>query len=305
MSSNLHQYFQISNVQSGFIYDPDNRVAFFGTTDPSDVFITKKLNTSLFYRASADTSRWTPPAPPPPTKYTPELLKSNLQKAIRRKHTDIAVSTLAAMLALSQVDVFRRLPIIYVEDVCLMSSFPIVVWLMMADKEYTLKRVDVFILLNIVVSLCETDRVFVDSDTMPEYTGKPESCANAAVRALYYRAKYGGMKGDMAMLRRAIQYYHSNPGEIVETKWAVSVRIRHVVEILPESIDFHPFPKMLWEISKQTRLSQDLIKKTIWFAQSGVNVRKPETNESSVVAQESAAWSKIHAALTEYRQTFQ
>ena len=58
------------------------------------------------------------------------------------------------------MELLRRLPIIYIEDVCLQDSYPIVVWLMMADKDYTLCKTDIDILLNIVNSLCNCKEYF-------------------------------------------------------------------------------------------------------------------------------------------------
>ena len=206
------------------------------------------------------------------------------------------------MLAISTTETLRRLPIICIEDVCLMSSFPILVWLMMCDKEYELKRVDVFIVINIVISLCETDEVFIDREDRAEYLGgHNELRSSSEVLALYYRSKYGGMKGDMAMLRRAIQYYYFEGGKILETKWTDRVRFSHKVHIMPESADFHPYPNLLWDISKKTAIQKDLIKMSIWFAESGMNVRKPETIRRSDEAKNAAIWPIIKVELDDWR----
>ena len=303
--SNLHDYFSISYSSKDkkcFIYDPDNRSAFFEySPKQEDIFITKKLQVSLFYRPSFDNTPWNPSIKP---EHEIPLLKSNIQKAIRRKQTDIAVATLISMLTVSPTEILRRLPVIFIEDVCLMSSFQIVVWFMMCDKEYIIKKVDVFILVNIIISLCETDEVFTDNDNIKEYVGDCKELyrSDDSILALYYRSKYGGMKGDMAMLRRAIHYYHLEGGKVVETKWVSSIQFAHKVIIIPEAIDFHPYPNLLWDISKKTHLNKDLVKKSIWFAESGVNVRKPETRLFSDNEHKSPNWTKIKIVLDEWRQ---
>ena len=43
------------------------------------------------------------------------------------------------------------------------------------------------------------------------------------------------------------------------------------------SIYFHPYPKLLKDINKSTYIQSDLVKKTIWLAELGVNYRKPHT----------------------------
>jgi hypothetical protein len=298
--SNLHTYFNISissKEKRCFIYDPDNRSAFFAyKSEPTDVFIAKKLQVCLFYRPSSDEAQWTPS--PNRINHDMPLLKSNLQKAIRRKRTDIAVPTLIAMLAISPIEVFRRLSVIFIEDVCLMSSISIVVWLMMCDTDYILKKVDVFLLVNIVMSLCETDEYFADSDDIKEYAGgHREICEqDDAILAVYYRSKYGGLKGDMAMLRRAITYYLKG-GKIVEPRWTQTVRFSNKVLIMPEAIDFHPYPNLLWNITKVIKVPRDVVKMTIWNVESGLNVRKPETILRAKCARDTNEWLKIRPEL--------
>lgn len=302
--SNLHTYFNISvssKEKRCFVYDPDNRSASFVCSPLStDVFIAKKLQVSLYYRPSSDDTQWTATFKP---EHDMPLLKSNIQKAIRRKQTDIAVSTLMAMLAISPIEVFRRLTIIFIEDVCLMSSVSIVVWLMMCDSDYILKNIDVFLLINIVISLCETDEYFADDNDIIEYTGghREISMQHDAILAIYYRSKYGGMKGDMAMLRRSITHYLEG-GKIIETKWSNTVRFSHKVDIIPEAIDFHPYPNLLWDINKVTKVQRDVIKMSVWNAESGVNVRKTETLLRSACARETEVWQNIKPVLDDWRR---
>jgi hypothetical protein len=307
--SKLHEFFDVSynsNTKRCFIYDPDNRRAFFDySPGNTDVFVIKKSSVSLFYRPSTiqsnegfvgiDTTLDVP------------LLKSNLQKAIRRRCKMIAVSTTLALISKSPTELFRRLPIIYIEDVCLMTSFPIVVWFMMADKEYVIKKLDVFILLNIIISLCCTDEVYDDPSTLAEEPSiLTEECQediydkNDAILALTIRSKYGGMKGDMEMLKKAIDHYKRGR-IIVETEWLDKIVYNHNVEVLPEAIDFHPYPKLLQDINKSTYIQSDLVKKTIWLAESGVNYRKPYTLILSDNAKKSSVWPKIKRELDEWR----
>lgn len=303
--SKLHEFFDVSYTSKDkrcFIYDPDNRLAFFDySPEKTDIFVIKKSSVSLFYRpsttanneefAGVDTSLDVP------------LLKSNLQKAIRRKDKRTAVSSMLALLSKSPTELFRRLPIIYIEDVCLMTSFPIVVWFMIADKEYVIKKLDVFILVNIIISLCDTDEVYDDPsiDVLEECQEDIYDIENNdAILALIIRSKYGGMKGDMVMLKEAIDHYKRG-GIIVETEWLDEIRYEHTVDILPEAIDFHPYPQMLRDINKATYIQSDLVKKTIWLAESGVNYRKPHTIILSDNAKKTSVWPKIKRTLDEWR----
>jgi len=307
--SKLHEFFDVSynsNDKRCFIYDPDNRRAFFDySPEKTDVFVIKKSSVSLFYRPSTiennegfvfDNK----------TNIDVPLLKSNLQKAIRRKDKKTAISTMITLLSKSSTELFRRLPIIYIEDVCLMTSFPIVIWFMIADKEYIIKKLDVFILANIIISLCDTDEVYDDPSfdiTTEEEDlfgiNKPNE-NDDAILALKIRSKYGGMKGDITLLKEAIVHYKRGR-IIVDTEWSDKIVYSHNVEVLPEAIDYHPYPQMLRDINKATHIQCELVKKTIWLAESGVNYRKPHTIILSDNAKKSSVWPKIKKALDEWR----
>ena len=132
----LDNYFKIipkydERNKKCFIYDPLNCKAFFDTKpEPTDKYITLKIGIRLFYRE--------PPAdlditiPTIKCDYGVPLIKSNLQKAIRRRDNSIAIQSTLALIQKDPMELLRRLPIIYIEDVCLMDSYSIVVWLMMA-----------------------------------------------------------------------------------------------------------------------------------------------------------------------------
>jgi hypothetical protein len=303
--SKLHEFFDVSYTSKDkrcFIYDPDNRRAFFDySPEKTDIFVIKKSSVSLFYRPSTTANNEKFAGVDTPLDIP--LLKSNLQKAIRRKDKRTAVSSMLALLSKSPTELFRRLPIIYIEDVCLMTSFPIVVWFMIADKEYVIKKLDVFILVNIIISLCDTDEVYDDPsidilEKCQEDIYDIEN--NDAILALIIRSKYGGMKGDMVMLKEAIDHYKRGR-IIVETEWLDEIRYEHKVEVLPEAIDFHPYPQILRDINKATHIQCELVKKTIWLAESGVNYRKPHTIILSDNAKKSSVWPKIKKALDEWR----
>jgi hypothetical protein len=108
--------------------------------------------------------------------------------------------------------------------------------------------------------------------------------------SLHYRTMYGGMKGDMIMLKNAIEYY--------KTEQVYSIITPHIdlpqeVELLMEAIDFHPLPPLLSALHKKTGLEKSLIKEMIWYAESGVNVRKQETLDQSEEYQEKEEWGLI------------
>jgi hypothetical protein len=290
-----------------FIYDPQQQRAFF-TTKPfdTDVFVFVKCKVKLYYRRPI--LIYPIVFPIMERKYESPMLKSNLQKAVRRKEIGVAISTSLAMLQQYPLDFLRRLVIIGIEDVCLMNSYSIPVWLMMAANDYTINCADIHILLQIVGSMCQCDCVFdIDSqDLTNELAFTHEELQNQtefnALLSLYYRSEYGGMKGDMQLLKTAIDYYSKNPSEIQTTIFPVEYSVEDTnISILPETIDFHPFPFMLTVISKITKLETDEIRQLIWTTESCVNKRKHCTIEKSECFKEKKEWKKIKGCLEDLR----
>lgn len=312
---NLHSFFKITppsepKHKKCFIYDPENKTAGFDYQPlDTDTFIVAKSSIKLYYR-------------PPPTSIDIQaplhseaspsinvpLLKSNLQKAVRRCHNSIAIQSAIQLIHLDITQFLRRLPIIYIEDVCLMDSFPMVIWLMMADKQYTITPIDIDILLHCVNGLCHC-RKAIECRTDPVTTNySHEDLENLHIHtellSLYYRAQYGGMGGDMRMLENAIEYYMQNPDSIEKTQYGIInyEELRNMdIEILVEAIDFHPFPHMLSMLEKKTGLDKLVIKEYIWVSESGYNIRKSETMQKSQRYMAREEWRVINVHLDSVR----
>ena len=312
MQTKLDKFFEIKiqhkqNNKKCFIYDPENYKAFFESTPgPYDAYLTTKIGIKLYYRRPSYNKHIL--LPKIYCKANIPLLKSNLQKAVRRCQTDIAIKSALAIIQRDPLELLRRLPIIYIEDVCLMDSYPIVVWLMMAEKEHPLDSNDIDILLNIVKTLCETQTYYDDS---MDYTKEFELTHNNlqdlenkdSTLAVYYRSQYGGMKGDMKMLRNSVYYYSERPSEIEKTIYDCInyAELGGNLEIMPEAIDFHPFPQMIKTLVKQTNLDNNDIKECIWFVESGVNIRKSYTIDNSRKYTQKELWKIIKSKLWRVR----
>jgi hypothetical protein len=271
--------------------------------EDGDTFVVKRTGVSLYLRSSGDLERFVGPVF---KKYPISLLKSNLQKAIRRGRSDVAIATTLALLNTDSNEFFRRLAIIYIEDVCLMDSYSIIIWFMMADKDYTLVARDVDIILRIVNALCKCTTYFEHTtESVNNYTHELlEVCDGYTdLLSLYYRRLYGGMKGDMDMLVSAIDYYKSGAGFCVKTQFDP---IEPVLElcILNEAIDYHPFPSMITALCKRTGFDSDTIKKFIWTVDSGYNYRKSDTVEESSVHRDDPSWLCLAPHLEIVRQSF-
>lgn len=298
MQKRLSDYFQLTikynDKKTCFIYDPLNKRAFFASSPlPTDTFIVKKCGLQLFYR---DAILYCPyPIPSVNSDASIPLLKSNLQKAIRRQHTDIACQSALAIFNQSPVDLMRRLGIIYIEDVCLQDSYSIIVWWMMSDTHYKYTIYDQSVLISIIVSLCNCVTVY-EEDSEDNIDSNIDSNIDA-VEALHYRHLYGGTKGDMAMIQKAFMYYKAFPEKVVSADYnAIWPNMNYEVEILEESIDFHVYPIMLTILSKKTGIDPSIIKEAIWKTESRLNVRKKQVNDT-----DSQIWEKIARHITSVR----
>lgn len=306
----------IQSFRSVFIYDPMHRIAFF-THAPleTDQFIAERCQRTphpvrLYLRMTSSID--IAPEPLPilnACDHSIPLLKSNLQKAIRRKHLDVAWPTALALFQHDTTEFIRRLPIICIEDVQYIPSIAIVVWWMMADGAYSFTTYDGWMMLQIIQELCECDEVFpYDSSTWdreelsktpPLYPDDPE-----AVYVLYYRWLYGGMKGDRCLLYTAMEYYRDQP---LQTSKSDSIHLPSIaemkweVQILEEAIDFHPYPRMLTLLEHWTSISKDRLREVIWFVDSAINVRKPITFARRDAFQDTKEWKTIEPIMDRIR----
>ena len=136
--------------------------------------------------------------------YDVPILKSNLQKCIRRSKVKKAVRTTRLLLEIDPNSLLRRLAIIYIEDVILDNYFTYIVWFMVAvSKEYILSNYDKLLILNIVENLAKSKiKENLEKDEQIDYTNYFKNMNQNILNnnyntiwSLILRNKYGGMKG--------------------------------------------------------------------------------------------------------------
>ena len=218
----LHSFFKMSKPAEGkknFIYDCVNANTWFtDDVSPNDEFVIGKCGIRLWKRNTHPHSpimTYTEPAHPCPVP----LLKSHLQKAIRRKKTELALRTLYSLMQADTIATLRRIPIIAIEDVSLVRGLSTLVWLMMSNKKHHVTEVDYAFIENYIYTLCETDTCM--DFTCEEKTEKiniehalshknivdqnPDEVDD--ILGMRYRIEYGGMKCDKQLLQNAIKQY--------------------------------------------------------------------------------------------------
>ncbi|GAX24494.1 hypothetical protein FisN_18Lh044 [Fistulifera solaris] len=154
------------------------------------------------------------------------VLKSILQKSIRRRRPLPSVKVAMELADKSLGELLRRLPIIVLEDSTLHPDFDLLVWLMMANsKDYSIPPSLLARVFEIIFEICSCPWIDSCSSITPEVDDPPnaigDSLATASLTSLHEelltqqlfsqsssliwamlaRAEYGGMKGDVQMLR--------------------------------------------------------------------------------------------------------
>ena len=151
------------------------------------------------------------------------VLKSMLQKNIRRRRPLPAVRVAMELADKSYGDLIRRLPIMVLEDSILHPDFPLLVWLMVAESKGFKPPQQLMIkLMRIVfeVASCPIKDPLPSEDGSTEdggVVGGDEADADLTdalgqdcemmLRAMLLRVSYGGMKCDTEMLIRHEQLW--------------------------------------------------------------------------------------------------
>ena len=235
------------------------------------------------------------PEPIPPTtsplggRAVP-FLKSHIQKAVRRMNWTAAKQAVLTLLYIDHEALWRRLPIIMVEDTRVTDDFKFLVFGMVASatKRWTASRQVVSRLMAVVHAMAaapaaETltfrDRV----PSIPEVARIASDRHRSLAWALLARHQYGGMGGDKRMLAGFVdaQCHGADgwaPGEPVDDIDA-NTRPRFIVaadQCLLCAVDFHCYPMILEKFAGQ-RGTPDEVKKLMWDGSSGYNLRRPES----------------------------
>jgi len=242
------------------------------------------------------------------TNYTNiSFLKSLLQKAIRRKNHQVAVLSALNLIKLDQIQFLRRLSIIMIEDVLLVKHYPIVVWLMIAvsSKQMVLQEKQIQWLLSLIHYLCDIPycdyypKIENNVSKIKDLLSKLKKEEKDLIYSILIRAGYGGMKGDMEMLKNSAYLWcnrfldNKKPWLNYFQKPLILNNFHYQVlekkDWILGAIDFHCFPKILEWIDNE---DQNETKELIWHFSSKINERiylnKPPPKENNL-----EKWNKI------------
>ena len=232
-------------------------------------------------------------------EYNVSVLKSNLQKCVRRRRNVEALATARQFLYQDPSEMLRRLPIIMCEDAMLCPSlFCELVWLMAAvSKGYVLNADDGGVVLRAVQTALDAPGRY-NLDVMGE--GAPEEPVegnDATDLAFRLRIAYGGMTGDAEMLGKLRCRFSAGtlPCVAASTGHGDVERFDPRRHLIPYAIDFHCFPILL-------KANPHLTKGAVWWHWSSLNVRPPVGSGAEAVIEAEARHRSIHV-LAPYGRT--
>lgn len=233
------------------------------------------------------------------SRFQTAVLKSNLQKAVRRGKVEAAVATAFQMACQGSDDLtelLRRLPIILLEDTLLNSKILARwTWWMLAvakgwilsDTEWKRLLADLaFVAAQRGAPFREGRLCFDCEDPLPcsAILGVADEVKRVGLFAIWIRSQWGGMTGDMNMLR-GLGLDWLKRSEEDWTRGGVLRGPPHCLlptfpifdvgsHALDEAVDFHCCPGMLKDFAEQTGGDERDIKRAIWEHRSSLNVRE-------------------------------
>jgi len=229
--------------------------------------------------------------------YSVHILKSNLQKCVRRRDSGRGLVSGWALLCQDPVEMLRRLPVIIAEDALVHPRLYVeLVWLMAAvSKGYRLSWADAAAVMAALVTALETtERVAIYADP-PVAAAAADLWKDPLAVALMIRAEFGGMDHDCSFLKRLAIRAATNT---LPVDTAEPVLVEHDIDpvqphehILLEAIDQHCCPHVLREPGLT-----GLDPQAIWWCRSSLSVRPIVGHGATDAAATGAAKRAEHSA---------
>ena len=219
------------------------------------------------------------------------MLKSHLQKCVRRTNPFKAIKTAYTLMQLDMQTFLRRMCIIAVEDAIPLEGFSMLMWFTAAyGKGLVMSDEIIGWCLGYVYSITNFDKYEthghtekLNLDSLQLYKLKSEQAS--LVYSLMFRKAFGGMKGDKFMLNWACQNwterFMKNETEHISSLERSMIFLTppeesfHPSEWVIAGIDFHCCPGIIGNIiDTYDEYTEDEVKNAIWENSSSITNKK-------------------------------
>ena len=222
------------------------------------------------------------------------IMKSHLQKAVRRMAVDSALGATRELIGMDLNALLRRIPIIAIEDVAPVQGIDVCIWIMIAySKGFKLRKSHIDYIAGFVKSMTNYPRKVRNYNELPVEDQRRSNLGEdkrVLIECLALRRSYGGMKGDMKMIRILEDHLKNGKQEILD------MNISDVsVETIPTldrgeswifaAIDFH-VSSIAGKLAKSRKLDEVQVRRLMWNYSSSLNYRE----KSKEIAKE---WSEM------------
>ncbi len=256
-----------------------------------------------------------------------QLLKSNLQKAVRKKDSEISIATCYTLIKQDINELLRRLPIIALEDSYIsFEDFSYLIWHMIAvSKGYHINYDIINKILNITekITLCN-NRDILDTEKTSNF--EPALCLKIKNNnfiifyfGIFIRIEYGTMSGDNIWLKnmanmwlKRITKHKGNISNKILDKLKTINPINNNFDLesinfnkshyLLEAVDFHCDKELYDKIRLKCGLiSNEEIKYSIWYLRSSINDKREFLKNNKKVQE---FLKKYNSQQKKYKKTF-
>ncbi len=227
----------------------------------------------------------------PKYEYDTQLLKSNIQKAFRRKIKSTFINSCLQLLTQDLQDFLRRIPIIILEDGMInFEDLTYLIGLMIftsKDYKFTIEDFNkLFLILNKSVECNYRD--FLNKDNNINFNNEiynfNETFFKNFYMSIFLRIEYGTMDGDKKWLGNLANIWFNrikkNKHEkilfkIKETNNILNPNFITKEDMLLEAVDFH-CDKTIFDKIKKANIfeNRDDLQNSIWYLRSSINFRK-------------------------------
>ena len=265
-----------------------------------------KLVASIKYRSEAINLEYVPsggeqaPVMVKSSFHSVPIMKSHLQKAVRRMKVSSALGSTRELIGMDLQSLLRRIPIIAIEDVAPVQGIDVCIWMMIAhSKGFDLMKSHLEYLLGFIEAISKYPykiRNYKELSNSSASHFEPDEATKVAIQCLELRRSYGGMKGDMKMIKILEDYLKNGKQEILsmEVNGLSFDRIASLDRSeswVPAAIDFHVC-SIARKLAESRNIDETQVRRLMWNYSSSVNYRQ----RSQKIAKE---WNDMEAEYIE------